>query len=80
MNPVPSRKGRLDLAILAFGETLSGRFKDKTGMDLWENGGKELAQEFIRQWGIPREPINIPVTIARNVGLLPHKSKLRRAG
>jgi hypothetical protein len=81
MNPPnTSRKGRLDLAILAFGEHLSGRFKDKTGVDIWENGGKELAEEFIRHWGIPQEPINIPMTIARNVGLLPQKSKLRRVG
>ena len=75
-----SRKGRLDLAILALGEAMSGRFKDKTGIDLWENGGKELTEEFIRHWGIPCEPVNIPLAVARNIGLLPEKSKLRRVG
>ena len=81
MNPqVPSRAGRLDVAILALGEALSGRFKDKTGIDVWANGGRELTEEFIRHWGIPNQPINIPLTIARNVGLLPRKSKLRRVG
>ena len=79
MNPnVPSRKGRLDVAILALGEALSGRFKDKTGIDIWANGGRELTEEFIQHWGIPQQPINIPLAIARNVGLLPDKQPRRR--
>jgi hypothetical protein len=80
MTPVQNRKGRLDLAILAFGEALSGRFKSRTGIDIWSEGGRELAEEFLHHWGIPREPVNIPLTIARNMGWIPKRKNLRRVG
>lgn len=77
----PVQKGRLDSAILAFGEVISETVRQKTGYDF---GGdvRELAEQFIEHWGIPREPINIPLMLARQAGLLPKQNtprKLRRA-
>lgn len=86
MNPQlrrTSNRGRLDKAMQAFASFLCGKLEEKTGIDLYQagelGGVHELTEHFIDHWGIPREPINIPLTLAQNAGLLPKRRRNRRA-
>jgi hypothetical protein len=70
--------GRLDLFVMNLSQALCAQFKAKTGLDLWANGGERITRAFIDERGIPTEPVDLPMTIARNVGILPKRNPVRR--
>jgi hypothetical protein len=82
--------GRVDILILRLAEELARRMSVQTGLDFWngnpalgQSGLKQIAEQIIRDANIPSEPIDVPMTIARNVlHLVPEapRRKLRRAG
>lgn len=78
-----TNKGRLDKAIHAFASLLCEKLEAKTGVDLYQSGQEggfyELTEIFIDHWGIPRRPINVPLMLAQNAGLLPKRRRNRRA-
>jgi hypothetical protein len=69
--------GRLDLFVMNLSQALCAQFQAKTGLDLWANGGERITRAFIDERGIPTEPVDLPMTIARNVGILPARGTFR---
>lgn len=69
-----NKAGRLDLFVLSLSQALCAQFQAKTGVDFWANGGERITKAFIEERGIPTEAVDLPMTIARNVGILPKRS------
>lgn len=86
MTPTIPTKGRVDLLLLGLAEKFCGlartEIRNRTGydVDLWDEGGiRNAVTEAIGEYGIPTEPIDIGMTLARNVfGILPEAPKRRR--
>jgi hypothetical protein len=69
--------GRLDLLVMNLSRALCVHVQAKTGVDLWANGGERVTQAFIEERGILTEPVDLPITIARTLGILPKRTPRR---
>lgn len=73
-----SKSGRLDLFILALAKEAGKRVGQRTGIDPYPHC-ESILEEMITLAGIPREPIDIPMTLMRNVfKVLPEAPPRRR--
>jgi len=71
--------GRIDIFVLRMSHAICQRITERTGVELWNSGGERIAHELIKEVGLPTEPIDIPMTIARNVlGILPEAPLAKR--
>ncbi len=73
-----SKTGRLDLLIMGLAKEAGKRIAVRTGVDPFPHF-ESVLDEMITLAGIPREPIDIPMTLARNVfRILPETPPRRR--
>lgn len=75
---IENGRGRVDQLFTALVRLGCERVEQRTGVDLWAHGFERVTAEIIEHCGIPTEPIDISMTLARNVfGILPEAPRSR---